>query len=204
MSRRSGYRFADKGHAQSKNLQPFPIEWLGRSDSIRSEMAVVMLRRLATALEAATAALLLAAVTLNFANVIGRYLFGRPIVVTEEILQYANVWIVMLAAAGVTRLDMHLRLDVLLPTGRLRLVRILELAIAALGVGLTAFVVVQGLRIVALTYDVGQRSIAAGIPLAVVYLAIPIGFGCGLVFLLDRAWRLWRGAPAEPEPPDAE
>jgi C4-dicarboxylate transporter, DctQ subunit len=163
-------------------------------------MAVVMLRRLATALEAATAALLLAAVTLNFANVIARYLFGRPIVMTEEILQYANVWIVMLAAAAVTRLDLHLRLDVLLPTGRPRLLRILELAIAALGAGLALFVVVQGVRIVALTYDVGQRSIAAGIPLAAVYLAIPIGFGCGLVFLLDRLWRLWR----EPELPDIE
>jgi hypothetical protein len=32
MSRRSGYRFADKGHAPSKNLQPFPIG--GWMDSI--------------------------------------------------------------------------------------------------------------------------------------------------------------------------
>src|SRR5262249_12160303 len=142
--------------------------------------------------------LLLAAVALNFANVIARYAFGRPIVATEEILQYANVWIVMLAAAGVTRLDMHLRLDVLVPRRRPRLLRILEWAIAALGAGLAAFVGLQGARIAALTYDVGQRSIAAGIPLVIVYLAIPIGFGCGLVFLLDRLWRL----SCEPEPPD--
>ena len=159
-----------------------------------------MLRRLSGLLEAVTAALLLAAVTLNFANVIGRYVFGRPIVVTEEILQYANVWIVMLAAAGVTRLDTHLRLDVLVPTRRPKLRRVLELAIAALGAGLAAFVVIQGVRIVALTYEVGQRSIAAGIPLAVVYLAIPVGFGCGLVFLLDRLWRLSRSQ----QPPDTE
>jgi TRAP-type C4-dicarboxylate transport system permease small subunit len=159
-----------------------------------------MLRRLAGVLEGVTAALLLAAVMLNFANVIGRYVFGRPIVATEEILQYANVWIVMLAAAGVTRLDTHLRLDVLVPTRRPKLRRVLELAIAVLGAGLATFVVVQGLRIVARTYDVGQRSIAAGIPLAVVYLAIPIGFGCALVFLLDRLWRLSRESPS----PDTE
>ncbi len=159
-----------------------------------------MLRRVAGVLEAVTAALLLAAVALNLANVIARYAFGRPIIVTEEILQYANVWIVMLAAAGVTRLDAHLRLDVLVPTRWPKLRRILELAIAVLGAGLATFVVVQGLRIVALTYDVGQRSIAAGIPLAAVYLAIPIGFGCALVFLLDRLWRLWR----ETQPPDTE
>ena len=52
----------------------------------------------------------------------------------------------------------------------------------------------------ALTYDMGQRSIAAGLPLAVIYLAIPVGFGCALIFLLDRLWRLWR----ETQPPDTE
>ena len=46
------------------------------------------------------AALLIAAVALNFSNVIARYAFGRPIVTAEEILQFANVWIVMLAGAG--------------------------------------------------------------------------------------------------------
>ena len=162
-----------------------------------------MLRRLHAALEAGAATLLIAAVVLNFANVIGRYAFGRPIVAAEEILQYANVWIVMLAAAAVTRLNAHLRLDVLVPVNRPRLYRMLELAIAVFGACLAAFVCVQGVRIVSLTYDVGQRSIAAGIPLVVVYLAIPLGFGCGLLFLLDRVRRLLRPSPAETKAPDA-
>ena len=70
-----------------------------------------MLRRLATGAESIAAALLIAAVLLNFANVIARYAFGRPIVTAEEILQFANVWIVMLAGAAVARLGIHLRMD---------------------------------------------------------------------------------------------
>lgn len=151
-----------------------------------------MLRRLSGTLEALAAALLIAAVALNFANVVARYAFGRPIVTAEEILQYANVWIVMLAAAAVTGLDRHLRMDILLQTSRPRLHRVLEFGFAALGAGLTVFVLVQGVRIVAEIYGMGQRSIAAGIPLYLIYLAIPIGFGAALLFLLQRLWTLAR------------
>jgi C4-dicarboxylate transporter, DctQ subunit len=151
-----------------------------------------MLRRLSGTLEALAAALLIAAVALNFANVVARYAFGRPIVTAEEILQYANVWIVMLAAAAVTGLNRHLNMDILLQTSRPRLHRALEIGFAALGAGLTLFVLVQGVRIVMEIHGMGQRSIAAGIPLWLVYLAIPIGFGAGLLFLLRRIWILAR------------
>jgi TRAP-type C4-dicarboxylate transport system permease small subunit len=39
-----------------------------------------MLRRLSGLMESLAAALLIAAVALNFANVVARYAFGRPIV----------------------------------------------------------------------------------------------------------------------------
>ena len=152
-----------------------------------------MLRRLSGMMETLAAALLIAAVALNFANVVARYAFGRPIVTAEEILQYANVWIVMLAAAAVTGLNRHLNMDILLQNTRPSLHRVLEIGFAALGAGLTLFVLVQGVRIVMEIHGMGQRSIAAGIPLWLVYLAIPIGFGAALLFLLGRLWTLVRG-----------
>ena len=151
-----------------------------------------MLRRLAQVAESIAAALLIAAVLLNFSNVIARYVFGKPIVTAEEILQFANVWIVMLAGATVTLLNLHLRLEILTPSspwGR----RMVEMAIALLGVGLAGFVVFNGARIVQLTYDIGQHSVAANLPLALIYLAVPIGFGCSLLFLLKRLVQLVRG-----------
>jgi TRAP-type C4-dicarboxylate transport system permease small subunit len=152
----------------------------------------VMLRRLATISESLAAALLIGAVALNCANVIARYVFGRPIVTAEEIMQFANVWIVMLAAAAVTRLDIHLRMDVLKPA-RPSIARLFELAIALLAIGLTGYVVFNGVRIVMITYDIGQRSVAAGLPLVLIYLAVPTGFACMLLFVVNRAVRLARG-----------
>jgi len=152
-----------------------------------------MLRRLATVAESIAAALLIGAVALNFSNVIARYAFGRPIVTAEEILQFANVWIVMLAAAAVSRLDIHLRMDMLKQSSRPHVRLALELAIAVLGVGLAAFVVFNAGRIVALTYDMGQRSVAARLPLALIYCAVPVGFSCALIFLIQRIVQLLRG-----------
>jgi TRAP-type C4-dicarboxylate transport system permease small subunit len=157
-----------------------------------------MLRRLSGLLEWVAAALLLAAVGLNFANVVARYAFGRPIVTAEEILQYANVWIVMLAAAAVTGLNRHLNMDIVLQSAPARVRRALEFGFAALGAGLTLFVLVQGVRIVWEIHGMGQHSIAAGIPLALVYLAIPIGFGVALMFWLQRLWVVARNR--EPSP----
>ena len=151
-----------------------------------------MLRRLSGTLEVLAAALLLAAVALNFANVVARYAFGRPIVTAEEILQYADVWIVMLAAAAVTGLNRHLNMDIVLQGAGPGLRRALEIGSALLGAGLTLFVLVQGIRIVTEIHGMGQRSIATGIPLWLVYLAIPIGFGAGLLFWLERLWVLLR------------
>ena len=46
---------------------------------------------------------MITAVLLNFANVVGRYVLLQPIVVAEEVLQFMNVWVVMLGAATITR-----------------------------------------------------------------------------------------------------
>ena len=156
-----------------------------------------MLTRIRTLFQSIAAALLIAAVFLNFANVIGRYVFGRPIVTTEEILQYMDVWIVMLTAAAVTAQNAHLRMDMLSPTSWPRIYRAQEVAIALLGLGVAIFVCTQGLRIVSATWDVGQRSVAANIPLAFIYFAIPVGFACMALFLARRIFLLLRGGPIE-------
>jgi C4-dicarboxylate transporter DctQ subunit len=142
--------------------------------------------------------LLLAAVALNFANVIARYAFGRPIVTAEEILQFANVWIVMLAGAAVTHLGTQLRMDILVQTHRPRLHRGIEIAIAALGIFLSAFVVYNAAGIISYAMGTGQRSVAANLPLYLIYFAVPVGFGCTLLFLAERMWRLIRGGPINP------
>ena len=62
-------------------------------------------------IRAALGALILAGVALNFANVVGRYVFWKPIIWAEEILVFIMVWCVMLGATLVTWENQHLRMD---------------------------------------------------------------------------------------------
>jgi TRAP-type C4-dicarboxylate transport system permease small subunit len=144
-------------------------------------------------MESMAAGLLIAAVLLNFSNVLARYVFASPIVIAEEMLQYSNVWVVMLALPAVTLLNIHLRMEFLAQLASAPVGRIVEIAITLLGIGLMIYVVVQSGTIIGMTYDIGQRSVAAGLPLYLVHFAVPVGFGCAILALLTRLWRLLSG-----------
>ena len=144
------------------------------------------LRLLGAALEAAVGGVMMTAVLLNFSNVVARYVFFRPIVAAEEVLQLMNVWVVMLGAATITGDNRHLSMDALyrlMPRGLRRTVDALT---AILTLGLTAYVMVQAVRVMMVLSASGQRSVTAGIPMALMYASIPLGFGCGLLFLVAR------------------
>ena len=137
-------------------------------------------------LEAAVGSVMIAAVLLNFANVVGRYLLFRPIVAAEEILQLMNVWVVMLGAATITRENRHLQVDVLYRALPPALRRASDRLATVLALALTAYVIVQAFRVMAVLHASDHRSVAAGIPMAFMYAAMPVGFGCGALFLLRR------------------
>jgi hypothetical protein len=57
--------------------------------------------------------LLLTAVAINVANVIGRYVFDAPVSWAEEVMSYGIIWGVFIAVAAVTYQGNHLRMDLL-------------------------------------------------------------------------------------------
>jgi TRAP-type C4-dicarboxylate transport system permease small subunit len=131
--------------------------------------------------------LILAGVALNFANVVGRYVFLAPIIWAEEVLVFIMVWCVMLGATLVTWDDQHLRMDAVHHLAPRRARRWLAI-VSTLAFLLAAVVVlVQSLRVLALAARTGQRSVVADIPMVVPFAAIPLSFAIMLVML---AWRL--------------
>ena len=76
------------------------------------------------AIRAVLGTLILAGVALNFANVVGRYVFFQPIIWAEEVLVFIMIWCVMLGATVVTWENQHLRMDAVYhltpPRGRRR------------------------------------------------------------------------------------
>ena len=111
-------------------------------------------------------------------QVFTRFVLSSPSSYTEELARYLLIWIGLIGAAYATGRRLHLAID-LLPD-RLQGARRMWLAVAVESC-VAAFAVtvlmIGGSRLVSLTLGLGQTSAALGIPLGVVYLALPISGG---------------------------
>jgi TRAP-type C4-dicarboxylate transport system permease small subunit len=139
-------------------------------------------------------ALMLAGVALNFANVVGRYVFLAPIIWAEEVLVFIMVWCVMLGAALVTWDDAHLRMDAVHHLAPPRVRRGLNLLTTLAFVGAGAFVLIQSLRVWLLAARTGQRSVVAELPMVIPFAAIPLSFAIIVAMLVGRFRRFLAGA----------
>jgi TRAP-type C4-dicarboxylate transport system permease small subunit len=144
------------------------------------------MNRLMAAIERVLALAFIAAVCLNFANVVGRYGFGRSIAGADEIQIYIMVFMAFIGAAVVSWRRQHLRMDVLvrfLPQGLqtgLQLCEILLLVIVA------GFTLVQSWRYSAQMFALGRTSDVGGIPMWIPHGAVTLGFALILVLSFRR------------------
>ena len=159
------------------------------------------LERLADALLTGLGLLVIAAVCLNFANVVGRYVFGQAIFGADEIQTYMMVWMAFLGAVIVGWRNAHLRMDVLvraLPHPLKVALRILELALLA---ATTVLVAVQSWKFVITMAELDRRSDAADIPMAIPHAAVAIGF---TLIAAGALWHLiarrWSAPPSDQDP----
>lgn len=108
-------------------------------------------------------------------QVFTRFVIGTPSSFTDELARYLMIWVGVLGAAYISGRRMHVAID-LLPTklnkeGQIKLKVFVNLLIIIFCFG--AFVV-GGIRLVYITYSLGQYSSALQIPMSLVYVVIPI------------------------------
>jgi TRAP-type C4-dicarboxylate transport system permease small subunit len=142
--------------------------------------------RTAWAIERLLALAFLAAICLNFLNVIGRYLVGYTPPGTDEIQIYIMVWMAFLGAAVVTWRDQHLRMDVLfqrLPPLVRQLVRGFELLVF---LSIACFVCLQSFYYARKMFNLDQVSDLAQIPTWIPHSAVTIGFALMALIVLRR------------------
>lgn len=151
----------------------------------------------ARVIELVLAIAFIAAVLLNFANVVGRYLFGLTFLGADEVQIFVMIGMAFLGAVVVSQRNMHLRMDVLvryLPTQIQGLLRGLELLLL---VALAGFVLTQSFLYARQMMRIGRTSDMVGVPMWIPHGAVALGFGLMLVIAL---WRLVRLARRIPEP----
>ncbi len=119
--------------------------------------------------------LLIASITLNFANVIGRYFFNSSIFWAEEIMLYLMVGCVFLGNGPVAWAGRQIRMDVIVAMmpekvrDALHVLAELVLILTALAIIVFSFPVIRDL------YNFDQRSQSAELQLFIPQSLIPIG-----------------------------
>lgn len=139
---------------------------------------------------------MLAGVLLNLSNVIGRYVFSKPIFWAEEVLVALTIWGVFLGAAVVTWRCDHLNMDLFSArvSGRARVV--LNALTALIMASVCAFIAWQSFTIVRLFAETEAVSAGAQIPKVIPHSALLIGFSLSAVAVVLR-WRRWVLGPDE-------
>jgi TRAP-type C4-dicarboxylate transport system permease small subunit len=144
------------------------------------------MNKLMAAIERILALAFIGAVCLNFANVVGRYGFGRSLAGADEWQIYVMVFMAFLGAAVVSWRRQHLRMDVLvrfLPGRAQTALRFCEIALVVVT---AAFVVVQSWRYAAQMFAIGRTSDVGDIPMWIPHGAVTLGFALILVSVLRK------------------
>jgi len=135
---------------------------------------------------ALVAVLILLSIAINFANVIGRYVFFAPIIWAEEAMIFIMVWCVFIGAILVTWDGRHLRMDLLAAAIPSPWREAINAAAALAFLAVTGLVVSQSWQAVALFAELGQKSNTAEIPMVVPHAALLIGFALMFVCVAVR------------------
>lgn len=132
---------------------------------------------------------LMAAMTVNVVwQVTSRLVLRNPANFTDELARHLFIWLGLLGAAYAAGRHLHLAVDVLTmrmtPDGQRRARRLGAALLALFGF---LVLVVGGSRLVYITWVLGQRSASLHVPMALVYLSLPVSGVLMVVYGLAAA-----------------
>jgi TRAP-type C4-dicarboxylate transport system permease small subunit len=124
----------------------------------------------------ASGILFLIAAAINIVNVVGRYIFAKPLFWAEEILVFIVIWAVFLVAGSVTYRGAHLNMDLVYSSLPARWKLAVNIAITVTLIGCTLFAAFQSWKIVDLYYHNHGVTAGTDIPLIIPHTALLFGF----------------------------
>lgn len=149
--------------------------------------------RLTRGIELVLGLAFIAAVGMNFVNVVGRYGFGWTLMWGDEVQIYIMIWMAFLGAVVVGWREMHLRMDIfykMLPRRVQWLVQLLELITL---VALCGLAMVQSGHYAQQMYKLGRVSDVAQIPMWIPNGGVAVGFALLTLIGLLRLARVAMG-----------
>ena len=132
-------------------------------------------RALVSVLRVLAGVLLVASISLNFANVIGRYFFNISIFWAEEIMLYLMVGCVFLGNGVVAWSGRQLRMDVIVAMMPAQVQKVLALVAELTFIVVAVAIVVFAWPVIRDLWLFDQRSQSAELPMVIPQIMIPIG-----------------------------
>ncbi len=140
---------------------------------------IVIIRRVANALMAvlrvAAGAMLVLSVGINFANIIGRYVFSVSLYWAEEAMLFLMIGCVFFGASQAGWLGRHIRMDIVISLLPPRTRRVFNVLSDLITIATCIAVAVFAWPVMTMFYELDQRSETANIPLVIPQSAVPIG-----------------------------
>ncbi len=137
------------------------------------------LRRGATALIAvlrvAAGTMLMLSIGINFANIIGRYIFSVSLYWAEEAMLFLMIGCVFLGASQAGWLNRHIRMDVVVSMLPPRARKAFDVSSDLVTIATCIAIAVFSWPVMTMLYQLDQRSETANIPLVIPQSAVPIG-----------------------------
>lgn len=126
-------------------------------------------------------------------QILSRYLLAAPSSWTEELARFLMVWIGILGASYAYRVKMHLGIDLLAQSLSGRRAFVLDVFVnAVVAVFALAVMVVGGSKLVAMTWELNQLSPALGLPMAWVYIVVPLSGLLITVYAVEHCVQSWQ------------
>ncbi|MFZ0527509.1 MAG: TRAP transporter small permease [Xanthobacteraceae bacterium] len=148
------------------------------------------LRRGAVALIAllrvAAGTMLMLSIGINFANIIGRYIFSVSLYWAEEAMLFLMIGCVFLGASQAGWLNRHIRMDVVVSMLPPRARKAFDVFSDLVTIATCIAIAVFSWPVMTMLYQLDQRSETANIPLMIPQSAVPIGLVLMAVLIAAR------------------
>ena len=166
-----------------------------------TETMLQAVRGLVSTLRLLAGVLLILSVTLNFANVVGRYVFNASIYWAEEVMLFLMVGCVFLANGVVAWSGRQIRMDVIVSMMPAKVRDALYLFSELLFIAVALTIVAFAIPVMRDLWAFDQRSQSAEVPLVYPQSLVPIGLAIMILLIVTRL--LTGGDPRSRDNPPA-
>jgi|SRR5690625_2173898 len=130
-----------------------------------------------------------------------RYVMNNSLAWPEELSRYIFIWFAFIGVSYAIRINAHLRIDILFNYVSERVRKLVETISDLFFLGFSVTVLIAGIHVFKSLLGTMQTSPGLDLPMAFVYLSLPVGFGLTIIRLIQNIVNRYRGKEAEREEP---